>query len=156
MSKYSKMSLLIRGLILGLLAGLVNGLALPVLFEIYSMVINGLYAGLWQGFGVMELWVIWFVFGFAFSLLPGIVVSIALSLGMQYILSHKRYIKWLSICAEIIVGACSAICYVLLLSVFEIFISRESNVLAAILFIGQMLIYSWIAFRLSAYYQMKG
>ena len=152
MDKHMTRSLLMRGLVFGLLAALIDGFSLPILHELFSMLLSVLDTGKWHGpLGIAKLWGVWFVFGFAFSLVPNTAMGVILSIGMRYLLSRKTYVKWLSIGAVTFVGLLVAVCYVLLLFHFEILISRDRSILAAIVCAEQMLIYGWMAARSAAH-----
>jgi hypothetical protein len=143
---HSKWFPLVRGVGGGFLIALINGISLPILFELFVMVLDIIRTGHWYGpMAIMELWFILFVFGFGCSLLPNIVANSILSLFSP--LLHTMQLNWLRICVGVVVGIIVTIFYVALLSYFEIVSIRETALWAAFILIEEICIYIWIAHR---------
>lgn len=145
---HSKWFPLMRGLVGGFLIALVNGFSLPILFELFVWVSSIFSTGHWYGpIAILELWFIQFVFGFSCSLLPSLVASNVLSLGLFSLSSRIMRINWIRVCVGMVTGVVVTIFYVMLLSYFEIVSIKESGLWAVFILIEEVCIYGWIAYR---------
>lgn len=152
MRRSSVASILLRRLIWGLLIAFINGLSLPILFGLFVRLRTLLEEGKWLSgpVSVAELTVIFFVFGIACSLLPSVVGTMLLGLGIHSRWSGKKRKKWLSVCTGVALGVVVAVSYVLLLFRIEpIFSTKEYNPLAILILMEQVVIYGWLAYRWS-------
>lgn len=162
MSKPSVGSVLLRGTMLGLLTTFINGLSLPILLDLFGRILTALDTGTWYsgpGF-VAELCLIFFVLGTAYSFLPGVIAGIVLVLGIQSVWAEKTHRKGFRTCAGMAIGIAAAVCYVLLMFNFDPMFSeelnlREDGLLAVFILVEQVIIYGWLATRLSAHQQAQ-
>lgn len=152
MKKTSTSFLLLRGLSLGLLTAFINGLSLPALISLSIRVMTVLDIGTWPSGPalVAELWVIEFAFGVVSSLFPGVIASVILHLGILDRWNRRTHKKWLRMCIGMTIGGIVAAFYIPLLFYIEPVINfREYSMLAVMIFVEQMTIFSWITARLS-------
>ena len=151
MNKSSIGFILLRGLGLGLLVTFVNGVSLPGLIDLYSRTMKMLDTGAWYGgsFLVLELWLIFFIFGVTCSFLPAVIAGNVLSLGIQKMRTRKIQGKWLKLCVGAVLGITVAVWYVLALFHAESLLNlREDSLLAIFVLVEQMIIYGWLSARL--------
>ncbi|MGB9873193.1 MAG: hypothetical protein ACPLYD_16245 [Anaerolineae bacterium] len=142
----SKLFPIVRGLMGGFIISLINGFSLPLLFELFVLILSILKTGHWYGpIAIAELWFIQFVFGFGCSLPPGLVAGVVLSVVLFSL--PPRTTSWLKLSVGAIAGVIMTIFYVMLLSFFEIVNVDESSLWAAFILIEEIGIYGWVASR---------
>jgi hypothetical protein len=130
----------------GFLIALINGISLPILFELFVMVLDIIRTGHWYGpMAIMELWFIQFVFGFGCSLLPSLAIASTLSVLLPRKIHNVRGFR---MCAGVMMGAIAAILYVWLLFFLEPLMNlQKHSILAAFILVEEICIYIWIAHR---------
>lgn len=151
---HSTWRLLGRGLGWGVLISLANGLALPVLFELYVLILAILLNRRWLGpVGNIapQLWFIYLVLGFGCALIPSVIGGGVLGLGIRFVMSRPRPSRqgvWIGM----IVGTLVAVCWVSLF--FAVDWSWRGNwMLAVLMWLWEVAVYAWLGRQLARAYR---
>jgi hypothetical protein len=146
--------MIIQRSISGFLIALVNGLSLPVLFVLDLLIVDILRdihnVRNWYGpICFIELYFIFFGFGLVCSLIPAILATNILSVGINFFnMGGKKRTTWLYLGVGIGIGVAVAVSYMFLLFSLGIgFSSQDHMLLAMLALVENILIYSWLAHR---------